>query len=312
MTFSLSGKRIYVAGHRGMVGQALLRRLALEDCEILTCPRGVVDLRRQQPVEDWMAQARPDVVFLAAARVGGIGANAQAPADFLYDNLMIAVNLIEAARQVGVKKLLFLGSSCIYPRLAAQPIPETALMTGPLESTNESYAIAKIAGIKLAQGYRRQHGCDFISAQPTNLYGPHDNFDLATSHVVPALMRKAHAARLSGAATLPIWGSGTALREFLHVDDLADALVFLMQHYSGEEAINVGSGEEVSIRDLAGLIRKVTGFSGHLEFDPGKPDGAPRKFLNTGKLRSLGWTSRIGLEQGLRQTFEWYLDNRNR
>lgn len=312
MTFSLSGKRIYVAGHRGMVGQALLRRLALEDCEILTCPRGVVDLRRQQPVEDWMAQARPDVVFLAAARVGGIGANAQAPADFLYDNLMIAVNLIEAARQVGVKKLLFLGSSCIYPRLAAQPIPETALMTGPLEPTNESYAIAKIAGIKLAQGYRRQHGCDFISAQPTNLYGPHDNFDLATSHVVPALMRKAHAARLSGAATLPIWGSGTALREFLHVDDLADALVFLMQHYSGEEAINVGSGEEVSIRDLAGLIRKVTGFSGHLEFDPGKPDGAPRKFLNTGKLRSLGWTSRIGLEQGLRQTFEWYLDNRNR
>ena len=307
--FPLAGKRVYVAGHRGMVGQALMRRLAMEGCELLTCTRETVDLRRQQPVEDWMAAARPDLVFLAAARVGGILANATKPADFLYDNLMIEANITEASRQVGVKKLLFLGSSCIYPKLAPQPIHESALMTGPLEPTNESYAIAKIAGIKLSQGYRRQHGCDFISAQPTNLYGPGDNFDLASSHVLPALMRKAHDAVVAGADTMPIWGSGTPLREFLHVDDLADALVFLAMHYSGDDIVNVGSGEEVSIRELAQLICKVTGFTGRLEFDPSKPDGTPRKLVDTGKLRSLGWKSTTNLETGLQQTYKWYINN---
>ena len=292
-----------------MVGQALMRRLATESCDIVTCTREAVDLRRQQRVEDWMADARPDLVFLAAARVGGILANAIEPADFLYDNLMIEANIMEASRQVGVKKLLFLGSSCIYPKHAPQPIYETALMTGPLEPTNESYAIAKIAGIKLSQSYRRQHGCDFISAQPTNLYGPCDNFDLASGHVLPALMRKAHEAVITSAETLSIWGSGTPLREFLHVDDLADALVFLAMHYSGEEIVNVGSGEEVSIRELAQLICKVTGFTGRLEFDSSKPDGTPRKLLNANRLQSLGWKSSIGLEAGLQQTYKWYINN---
>jgi GDP-L-fucose synthase len=307
--FSLVGKRIYVAGHRGMVGQALLRRLANEECEILTCTREAVDLRRQQLVENWMAEARPDLIFLAAARVGGIMANTLEPADFLYDNLMIEANIIEASRQVGVKKLVFLGSSCIYPKYASQPIQETSLLSGPLEPTNESYAIAKIAGIKLTQGYRRQHGCDFISAQPTNLYGPNDNFDLASSHVVPALMRKAYEAVLNGADTMLIWGSGAPLREFLYVDDLADALVFLAMHYSDEEIVNVGSGDEVSIRSLAQLICKVTGFAGRLAFDSSKPDGTPRKLLDTNKLQSLGWKSNTELEAGLRETYNWYVND---
>lgn len=308
--FSLAGKRVYVAGHNGMVGQALVRRLAAERCEILTCTRQEVDLRRQREVEGWMADNRPDVVFLAAARVGGILANSTLPADFLYDNLMIEANVIESSRQSGVEKLLFLGSSCVYPKHAAQPIHESALLTGPLEPTNESYAVAKIAGIKMVQSYRRQHGCNFISAQPTNLYGPGDNFDLASSHVVPAIMRKAHEAKAAKAASMQIWGSGTPLREFLHVDDLADALVYVATHYSGDEIVNIGSGQEVSIGELAHLICNVTGFTGRLELDASKPDGTPRKLLDTGKLQSLGWQSRIELEEGLKQTYQWYLANK--
>jgi GDP-L-fucose synthase len=307
--FSLAGKKVFLAGHRGMVGQALMRRLATENCELLTCGRETVDLRRQQPVEDWMADSRPDLVFMAAAHVGGILANNSSPADFLYDNLMIEANIIEASRRVGVKKLVFLGSSCIYPKHAPQPIPETALLTGPLEPTNEFYAVAKIAGIKLVQSYRRQHGCDFISAQPTNLYGPNDNFDLSSSHVLPALIRKTHEALIEGAENIVIWGSGTPKREFLHADDLADALVFLAKHYSGEEIINVGSGEEISIADLARLVSRIAGFRGRLEFDHSKPDGTPRKLLATERLRSLGWSRHIPLELGVRRTFQWYLAN---
>ena len=251
--FSLEGKRVWVAGHRGMVGAALVRRLKAEACEILTVARDRVDLRRQAEVEDWMTAQRPDLVFIAAATVGGILANDSRPADFLYDNLAIEANIIEAARQVGTEKLVFLGSTCIYPRMAPQPMPEEALLTGPLEQTNQWYAVAKIAGIKLCDAYRRQHGCDFISAQPTNLYGPEDNFELAGSHVLPALMRKIHEAREAGAESVEIWGSGTPRREFLYVDDLADALVFLARGYSAEGHVNVGTGEDLTILDLTEL-----------------------------------------------------------
>jgi GDP-L-fucose synthase len=304
--FALRGRRVWVAGHRGMVGQALMRRLAGEDCALLATPRERLDLRRQREVEEWMEANRPEVVFLAAARVGGILANDSRPGEFIYDNLMIEANVIEAARRTGVAKLVFLGSSCIYPRLAPQPIPESALLAGPLEPTNEWYAVAKIAGIKLCQAYRRQYGCDFICAQPTNLYGPGDNFDLLASHVVPALMRKAEEARLAGAPSMTVWGSGAPLREFLHVDDLADALVFLARRYSGEEIVNVGSGEEVSIRDLAQRICAAVGFSGRLEFDASKPDGTPRKLVDTARLAALGWRPRIGLDDGLAMTYRWF------
>ncbi|HEY4191091.1 MAG TPA: GDP-L-fucose synthase, partial [Mesorhizobium sp.] len=263
----------------------------------------------QQETEAWMMRERPQVVFLAAAKVGGIHANDRRPADFIYDNLMIEANVIHAAFLAGVEKLVLLGSTCIYPRLAPQPIPEEALLTGPLEPTNEWYAVAKIAGIKLAQAYRRQHGCDFISAQPTNLYGPGDNFDLETSHVLPALMRKAHDAKQEGAASMTVWGSGTPLREFLHVDDLADALVFLAQHYSGEGPVNVGSGVEISIRDLADAIRKAVGFEGQLMFDAAKPDGTPRKLADISKLAAMGWRHRIGLDEGLASTYDWFLNH---
>ena len=308
--FDLAGRRVWVAGHRGMVGQALVRRLAREGCELIEAPRDRVDLRRQGAVEAWMGEARPDLIFVAAAKVGGIHANDTRPAEFLYDNLMIEANIIEAARHAGTSKLVFLGSSCIYPKMAPQPIREDALLTGPLEPTNEWYAVAKIAGIKLCQAYRQQYGLDFISAQPTNLYGPFDNFDLTSSHVLPALIRKAHEAKLADAADFTIWGSGTPQREFLHVDDLADALVFLAKEYSGAEIVNVGSGQEVSIGDLAELVGRVVGFDGRIIRDSSKPDGTPRKRLDTGKLESLGWQASIGLEQGIQEVYRWFVENR--
>jgi len=304
--YSLAGKRIYVAGDRGMVGSAVVRRLSSEDCSVLTTPRAL-DLREQAAVREWFAANRPEVVVVAAAKVGGIHANDTLPAQFLYDNLMIEANLIEAARQAGSQRLLFLGSSCIYPRHAAQPISEEALLTGPLEPTNEWYAVAKIAGIKLCQAYRRQYGCDFISAMPTNLYGPGDNFDLDSSHVLPALIRKAHEARLAGAEAMTIWGSGTPLREFLHVDDLADACVFLLQHYSGESHINVGSGSEISIRDLARLVARTVGFDGAIERDLTKPDGTPRKLMDSRRLLDMGWRPRIGLAEGIADAYQHFL-----
>jgi len=307
--YDLTGKRIYVAGHRGMVGAALVRRLAQENCTVLTAGRADVDLKRQAEVEAWVAAHQPDAVIVAAAKVGGILANDSLPADFLYDNLMIEANLVEAAHRAGVEKLLFLGSSCIYPRLAPQPMREDSLLTGPLEPTNEWYAVAKIAGIKLAQAYRRQHGADFISAMPTNLYGPHDNFDLQSSHVLPALLRKAHEAKLAGASSMQIWGTGSALREFLHVDDCADALVFLLKHYSGAEHVNVGSEQEISILGLAQLIAEVVGFSGTIVTDPGKPDGTPRKLMDGSKLRDMGWQPKVGLREGIATTYRWYLEN---
>ncbi len=310
--FDLTGRRIWVAGHRGMVGAAVVRRLSTESCAILTVPRTEVDLRRQAAVEAWMTKQRPDAVVLAAATVGGIQANASRPAEFLYDNLAIEQNIIDAAYRSGVTKLLFLGSSCIYPRLAAQPIDEESLLTGPLEPTNEWYAIAKIAGIKLCQAYRRQYGCRFVSAMPTNLYGPEDNFDLLSSHVLPALLAKIHRAKIEKKPSVEIWGSGTPLREFLHVDDLADAAVFLLRRHEDDVPINVGTGVEVSIRGLAEAIAKTVGFTGSFTFDASKPDGTPRKLLKVDRLAALGWRSRIPLEQGLEQTYRWYLENLSR
>jgi GDP-L-fucose synthase len=310
--FELTGRRVWVAGHRGMVGRALVRRLSTDRCEILTADRKSLDLRRQEHVERWMTEARPDVVIVAAATVGGILANDKNPADFLYDNLAIEVNIIEAARVVGVEKLMFLGSSCIYPRLAPQPMREDALLTGPLEPTNQWYAIAKIAGIMLCRAYRRQFGCDFISAMPSNLYGAGDNFDPQSSHVVPALIAKTHAAKLSGVDEIEIWGTGSPRREFLEVDDLADALVFLLKTYSDDSHVNVGVGSDVTIRELAEIIMGVVGVQGRLRFDPSKPDGAPRKLLDSSLLQSMGWRPRIGLKEGLRKAYKWYLENGTR
>lgn len=304
--FPLAGRRVWVAGHGGMVGSAIHRRLAAEDCEVLTAPRGQLDLRRQAEVEDWLAEARPDAVFLAAATVGGILANDARPADFIYDNLAIEANTIHAAWRVGVSKLLFLGSSCIYPRLADQPMAEDALLTGPLEPTNQWYAVAKIAGLKLCEAYRRQHGADFISAMPTNLYGPGDNFDLESSHVVPALIAKCHLAKRAGADEMTIWGSGRPRREFLHVDDLADALVHLMTHYSDASPINVGTGEDVTIAALARLVAQAVGYEGGFAYDASKPDGTPRKLLDVGRLAALGWRARTSLPEGLASTYAWY------
>ena len=301
--FPLSGKRVWVAGHRGMVGSAIVRRLAVENCEILTATRDQADLKDPAAVNAWVGANRPDAIFMAAAKVGGILANDTRPADFLYDNLMIAANVTEAAYRHGVGKMLFLGSSCIYPRLAPQPIPEAALLTGPLEPTNEWYAIAKIAGIKLAQAYRKQHGCDFISAMPTNLYGPGDNFDLNSSHVLPALIRKAHEAKIAGADHITIWGTGSPMREFLHADDCADACVFLMQNYSDAEHVNVGSGKDIAIIDLARLVCEVVGFEGEIRTDPSKPDGTPRKLMSGDRLRALGWAPRISLRSGVASTY---------
>ncbi|MEO7384490.1 MAG: GDP-L-fucose synthase [Novosphingobium sp.] len=305
--FSLQGRRVYVAGHGGMVGSALVRRLAAEECKILTSDRST-DLRNQAAVDAWFAANRPDTVIIAAARVGGIAANAASPAEFLYDNLMIEANLIEASRREGAEKLLFLGSSCIYPKLADQPITEEALLTGPLEPTNEWYAVAKIAGMKLCQAYRRQYGCDYISAMPTNLYGPGDNFDLATSHVIPAMIRKVHEAKVAGAPSFEVWGSGTPRRESLHVDDLADACVFLLKNYSGDVGINVGSGEELTILALAQLVARIVGFDGRITLDAAKPDGTPRKLIDSGKLTAMGWSSRISLSDGIATTYQHYLE----
>jgi GDP-L-fucose synthase len=304
--YSLKGKRVWVAGHRGMVGSARLRRLAQVDCTLLTVKRAELDLTRQAEVEAWMKETRPQAVFLAAAKVGGILANDRWPAQFLYDNLVIAANVLHAAEAVDVEKLLFLGSSCIYPKLAPQPIEEGILLTGPLEPTNEWYAIAKIAGLKLCQAYRREYGCDFIAVMPTNLYGPGDNFDLTTSHVIPALIRKTHEAKLRGDHQLVIWGSGNPRRDFLHVDDAADALVHLMTHYSAGSHVNVGSGGDLTILELAKLIADVVGFTGEIVRDPSKPDGTPRKLLDISKLESLGWHPKIGLEEGLATTYEWF------
>ena len=289
-----------------MVGSALVRRLAPEDCEILTVGREALDLRDPAAVNHWFDEARPDAVFLAAARVGGIHDNDAHPAEYLYDNLAIANNVIEAARRAGVAKLMNLGSSCIYPRLAPQPIPESCLLTGPLEPTNQWYAIAKIAALKLCQAYRRQYGCDFVSVMPTNLYGPNDNFDLLSSHVLPALLAKIDEAAREDNSEVVIWGTGAPRREFLHVDDLADACVFLMKSWSDEGPLNIGTGEDVTITELARIIADIVGFTGDLVYDPSKPDGTPRKLLDVSNLAARGWRARIGLKQGIRQTYEWY------
>jgi GDP-L-fucose synthase len=307
--FSLQGRKVWVAGHRGMVGSAVVRRLSEEDCEILTADRDQLDLRRQDQVEAWVAAHRPDVVVVAAARVGGILANNDYPADFLYENLVIETNIIHSSYLFCVRKLLFLASSCIYPRLAPQPMREDALLTGPLEPTNEWFAVAKIAGIKLCQAYRRQHACDFITAMPTNLFGPGDKFDLKAGHVVAAMIMKAHHARMTGAESLEIWGSGTPLREFLFVDDLADALVFLLKHYSDESHINVGSGIEHSIHQLAQTVANVVGFTGALVYDRSKPDGTPRKIMDSSRLHDTGWHAKTSFQDGLRLAYQWYIDN---
>jgi GDP-L-fucose synthase len=307
--FSLAGRRVFVAGHRGMVGSALVRRLARENCEILTATRDELDLRRQADVEEWLAAQRPSAVFLAAATVGGIVANDTRPAEFIYDNLAIQNNVIEGARRIGVDKLMFLGSSCIYPRLAPQPMSEEALLTGPLEPTNQWYAIAKIAGLMTCAAYRRQHGCDYISAMPTNIYGPGDNFHPTQSHVVAALIGKIHRAKRDGAATVEIWGSGRPRREFLYVDDLADAVVFLMQHYTAEPHINIGCGSDVTINEFAALIAEIVGFRGGFTHALERPDGAPQKLLDVGRLAALGWTAPTSLRDGLGQAYRWYLEN---
>jgi GDP-L-fucose synthase len=309
LPYHLAGKRVWVAGHGGMVGSALLRRLARENCTILTAPRGEVDLLRASDVQAFAEKTRPQAVFLAAARVGGIVANDLRPASFLYDNLMIAANVIESARKYQIEKLLNLGSTCVYPKFAPQPISEDALLTGPLEPTNQWYAIAKIAAIKLCDAYRRQYGCDFISAMPTNLYGPNDNFDLEASHVIPALIAKFAQAKDEGRREVVIWGTGIPRREFLHVDDCADALVHLMIHFSGEGPINVGTGQDVTIRELAQQIADIVGYSGQLVFDSSRPDGTPRKLSDVTRLRELGWTARISLAEGLARTYRWFREN---
>ncbi|MBV1933514.1 MAG: GDP-L-fucose synthase [Parvibaculaceae bacterium] len=305
----MAGKRVWVAGHRGMVGSAVVRRLASENCEVLTVGRIELDLTDQAAVNAWMEKIRPDAIVMAAAKVGGIHANNSMPAEFLHENLVLQTNIIYAAYKYGVEKLLFLGSSCIYPKKAPQPIKEEYLLTGPLEPTNEWYAIAKIAGIKMCQAYRKQYGVDFISAQPTNLYGPGDNFDLETAHVLPALMRKFHEAKEAGSPSVTLWGSGKPLREFLHVDDLADALVFLLKNYSDGAPVNVGSGEEVSIRKLAETLSTTVGYDAQLLFDTSKPDGTLRKLISSDKLKALGWTPSIKLGVGLATFYDWYIDN---
>lgn len=309
--YELSGKRVWVAGHRGMVGAAIVRRLAAEGCEVLSASRDELDLTDQRAVLGWMHNHRPQAVFLAAARVGGILANATHPVDFLRDNLLIETAVFSGAESVGVEKLLFLGSSCIYPKHADQPIREEALLTGPLEPTNEWYAIAKIAGIKLAEAYRQQFGCDYISVMPTNLYGPGDNFDPLGSHVLPALIRKVHEAKLSG-GPVEIWGSGTPRREFLYVDDCADACVFLMKNYSQAQHINVGSGEDIAIIDLARLVMEVVGHDGEIVTDPAKPDGTPRKLMDNSRLAALGWTPKVSLREGIARSYAAFLAGEGR
>lgn len=306
--YSLVGKRVYVAGHNGMVGSSIVRRLAAEDCEIITVSKAELDLRDQSAVRSWFDANKPDAIFLAAARVGGILANNMYPVNFLYENLMIASNIIEAAHRTNADKLLFLGSSCIYPKFAPQPITEDALLTGPLEPTNEWYAIAKIAGLKLAQAYRKQYSRDFISAMPTNLYGPGDNYDLASSHVMPALIRKAHEAKQAGTG-ITVWGTGRPLREFLYVDDCADAVIYLMKNYSQAEHVNVGSGADVTILELTKLVCEVVGMEGPIDHDYDKPDGTPRKLMSSQRLAELGWRPSTQLREGIQRSYEWFLSN---
>lgn len=300
--------RVYVAGHTGMVGSAICRRLVEQGYDVVIPPHRV-DLRDQKAAYELLRSISADWVFLAAAKVGGIHANSTYPAEFIYDNLMIEANVIHAAYRCGVKKLLFLGSSCIYPKLAPQPMTEECLLSGYLEPTNEPYAVAKIAGIKLAKSYNRQYGTSFISVMPTNLYGPNDNFDLEDSHVIPALLRKTHEAKISGAELVEVWGTGKPKREFLHVDDLADACLFLMEHYDSSEIINIGTGADISVRELALLVKEVVGFLGEIRFNPEMPDGTPRKLLDVSRLTALGWKPSISLEDGLRATYRWYLEN---
>jgi GDP-L-fucose synthase len=307
LKFDLAGKRVYVAGHAGMAGAAIVRRLGRESCEILTVDRAALDLADQRQTEQWLARAEPDAVFLAAGRVGGIRANSAYPAAFIADNLAIGLNLVRAAHAAGVKKLLLLGSSCIYPQLAPQPMREEDLLTGPLEPTNEWYAVAKIAGIKLCQAYRRQFGADFISVMPTNLYGPGDNYHPEDSHVPAALIRRFHEAKVSGAPTAVVWGTGTPRREFLAADDLADACVFVMKHYSADGFLNIGTGEDIAIADFARLVADVVGYGGKIVFDPARPDGAPRKLLDVSKLAALGWRAQRPLRQGLAAAYTDFL-----
>ena len=307
--FSLKGRKVLVAGHRGMVGAAVVRRLASEGCTIQTLGRDKVDLTRQAETEVALSELKPDAIVMAAAKVGGILANDSYPASFLYDNLAIEINLIEGARRAGVTRFVMLGSSCIYPKHAQQPIPESALLTGPLEPTNEWYAIAKIAGLKMAQAYRRQYGLSYISAMPTNLYGPHDNFDLKSSHVMPALIRKTHEAKLSGAKEIVIWGTGSPMREFLHVDDCADGIVHLLKTYDGEEHVNLGTGTDLSIAELTNIVCEVVEFTGEIKKDLTKPDGTPRKLMSGDKIKSLGWQPKIALRDGIASTYKWFLEN---
>lgn len=307
--FDLLGKSIFVAGHKGMVGSAIMRRLEREGCNLLTIERDGLDLLEQTQVRQFLKDKKPDCVMIAAAYVGGILANSSYPVDFLYRNIQIQNNLIEGAHRADIDRLVFLGSSCIYPKFANQPIREDALLTGPLEPTNQWYAIAKIAGIKLCDAYRQQYGRHYISTMPTNLYGPFDNFNLDSGHVLPALMRKSYEAKLAGDSSIELWGTGTPLREFMHVDDLADALTFLLKHYDEAGPINVGTNSELSIMDLALLINEVTGFKGRIEIDPSKPDGTPRKLMDSSKLMSLGWAPSINLRDGITKTYQWFLDN---
>ncbi len=306
-SFDLSGKRVWVAGHRGMAAAAIARRLASEHCEIVTAARSELNLLRQAEVHKWLAEQKIDAVFLAAATVGGIMANTTRPAEFLYENLVIETNVIHAAKCAGVKKLLFLGSSCIYPRMAEQPMKEEALLTGALEPTNEWYAIAKIAGIKLCAAYRRQYGCDFVSVMPTNLYGPGDRYDAENGHVVAALIMKIHAARMANSPAVELWGSGTPKREFLFTEDLADACVFVMKNYSEELFLNVGTGREMTILELAESIARVAGWKGAFTFDRSKPDGMPRKVMDVSRLQGLGWSAQTPFDDGIRQAYDWYV-----
>lgn len=310
-SYQLAGKRVWVAGHRGMVGSALVRRLERENCEILTVNRTDLDLTDRPAVKRWMEQHRPNAVIVAAAKVGGILANNSYPVDFLLDNLLISTAITTGAHETGVEKLLFLGSSCIYPKMAPQPIREEALLTGPLEPTNEWYAIAKIAGIKEVQAYRQQYGRDFISAMPTNLYGPGDNYDLQSSHVMPALIRKVHAAKASG-EPVTVWGTGTPRREFMYVDDCADACIFLMQNYSDASHINIGIGEDIAIIDLTRLVMEVIGYDGEIVTDPSKPDGTPRKLMDNSRLTAMGWRAKTGLRDGIARAYAAFLAGEGR
>ena len=310
--FDMSGRRVFVAGHRGLVGSAIVRRLAQVGCDLVTVSRERLDLLRQGDTEQFLLSTKPDVVIVAAGRVGGIHVNSTLPAAFIYENLMIATNLVHGAFRAGVRKLLFLGSSCIYPKLAPQPMIEEELLTGPLEPTNEWYAIAKIAGVKLCQAYRRQYGADYISVMPTNVYGPGDNYHPEDSHVIAALIRRVHEAKQSGSPTVTVWGTGTPRREFIFVDDLADACILILERYLGESPLNVGTGEDITITDLAGLITHVIGYRGKLVFDMSRPDGTPRKLLNTSRLRALGWHARTSLATGLERTYTDFLARNGR